>query len=91
MSAKLWGASPCCHGPREETWPWPLTDKATPCLLGAENRESASPSPQSSAGREAARVPRNLSSVNHKTWVSSRRTSLTTRSMLIIGLKYRAQ
>lgn len=91
VSAKLWGASPCCHGPREGTWPWPLTDKAAPCLLGAENRKSASPSPQSSAGREAVRVPGNLGSVSHKTWVSSRRTSLTTRSMLIIGLKYRAQ
>ena len=55
------------------------------------NRKSASPSPQSSVGRESARVSPNLGSVSHKTWVSSRRTSLTTRSMLIIGLKYRAQ
>ena len=89
--AKLWGASPCRRRPREGTWPWPLTDKAAPCLLGAENRKSASPSPQSSAGREAARVPWKLGSVSHKTRVSSRRASLTTRSMLMIGLKYRAQ
>ena len=77
---------------------WLVFDRESSTLFTGERKQEVSSHPtapsvkhQSSATREAARVPQSMSSATHNTWVSSRRTSLTTRSMLIIGLKYRAQ